>query len=249
MIAARWAMLLIAGAGWHGIVLLAGRAEGVGLATTLALGAALGWLSVRARHDVAPARLVAGLLLIAAAPLTGVALVEIGAVVAALLWCAMPRLRWPALALALLALPILPTLDVLAAYPLRRVSAMLTVAMLRLNGIGVGLEGVALRWHGRELLFDGPCSGVRMLWATLVLACVLAMVRRARPAAFAAILAGAVGVAILGNALRAASLFYLEEGFVALPGDAAMHEVVGLAAFALVAAAAMALPMRRSART
>lgn len=248
MIPARGAMAIVAGAGWHGIALLAGRAEGVGLATTLALGVALGWQAIRAQHDVAPFRLTASLLLIAVAPLTGFALVEIGALVAAMLWCALPRLRWPMLALALLALPILPTLDVLTAYPLRRVSAALTVALLRLNGVGVGLEGVALQWHGRELLFDGPCSGVRMLWATLVLASLLGLMRHAGPAAFAAILAAAVGVAIVGNALRAASLFYLEEGFVTLPGGAALHEIVGIAAFALVAAAALSVPVHRSAR-
>lgn len=241
MIPARGAAAMVGGAGWHGVWLLAGRADGVGLATTLALLAALGWALLRATHGVRAGGLVVALLASGAAAMTGVALIEMGVLVAALCWCAMPRLSWPVLALALLAVPILPTLDVLVAGPLRRVSALLTAALLRLNGIGVTLEGVALDWHGRQLLFDGPCSGVRMLWALLVLASLAGAIRQAPPLRFALLLAGAVAVAIVGNALRAASLFYVESGFVPMMQGPVAHEAVGLAAFAIVAGAAVLL--------
>lgn len=245
MIPARAAAAIVALGGWHGLWLLAGRADGVGMATTLALLAALGWALVRARHAVRADALAACLLAIGVAGWTGIALVEIGVTVTALLWCALPRLRWPVLALALLAVPILPTLDVLLAWPLRRVSALLTLGMLRMNGIGVGLEGVALEWHGQQLLFDGPCSGVRMLWAMLVLASLAAAIRGLPPLRFALLLAGAVVVAIIGNAVRAASLFYVESGFVPMLQGPIAHEAVGLAAFALVAGGAVALVSRR----
>lgn len=241
MIPARTAAVALAGAGWHGLWLLAGRADGFGLATTLALLAALGWSLSQARHAVSDTGVIGAAVAIGVAAVPGVALVEIGVVVAALTWCASPRLRWPVLALALLAVPILPTLDVLAAWPLRRVSALLTTAMLRANGIGVTVEGVALDWHGRQLLFDGPCSGVRMLWALLVLASLAAAVRGLPPLRFAALLVGAVGVAIVGNALRAASLFYVESGFVPMIHGPLAHEAVGLAAFAIVAGGVVAL--------
>lgn len=247
MIPARCAAVAVAASGWHALVLLAGRADGVGLATTVALAAALGWTLVRADHAVRTERLIVAVLAIAVAALTGVALIEIGATIAALLWCAVPRLRWPVLALALLAVPILPTLDVLFAWPLRRVSALLTVGMLRMNGIGVQLNGVALEWHGQQLLFDGPCSGIRMLWAMLVLASLAAAIKRLPPIRFALLLVGAVVVAILGNALRAAGLFYLESGFVPVLQGPVTHEAVGLAAFALVGGVGLALmsePMR-----
>jgi exosortase/archaeosortase family protein len=241
VMSARDAAVLVAAAGWHALWLLAGRADGVGLATTLALLAALGWSLGQARHLVGAGRLMAVLLASGAAAMTGVALIEMGVVVAALSWCAMPRLRWPVLTLALLAVPILPTLDVLVAWPLRRLSALLTAAMLRANGIGVTLEGVALEWHGRELLFDGPCSGVRMLWALLVLASLAAAIRALPPVRFALLLVGAVWVAIVGNALRAASLFYVESGFVPIIHGPVAHEAVGLAAFGLVAVGAVTL--------
>lgn len=247
MIPAQIAAALVAGSGWHGLWLLAGRADGVGLATTLALLAALGWALLRACHEVRTGGLIVALLGNGAAAMSGVALIEIGAVVAALAWCAMARLRLSVLMLALLAVPILPTLDMLLAWPLRRMSALLTAAMLRLNGIGVTLEGVALEWHGRQLLFDGPCSGVRMLWALLVLACLAAAIRGLPPVRFALLLAGAVVVAIIGNALRAASLFYVESGFVPMIHGPVAHEAVGLAAFAIAAGGALALVSRRKA--
>ncbi len=245
VIPARIAAAIVAGGGWHGLSLLAGRADGVGLATTLALLAALGWALVHATHEVRADGVVAVLVASAAAALTGVALIEIGVVVAGLCWSAMPRLRWPVLALALLAAPILPTLDILVAGPLRRVSALLTAGLLRMNGIGVTLEGVALEWHGRELLFDGPCSGVRMLWALLVLASLVGAIVQVPPVRFALLLAGAVAVAIVGNALRAASLFYVESGFIPILHGPVVHEAVGLAAFAFVAGAAVLLLTRR----
>ena len=248
MIRARIAAALVAGAGWHGLGLLAGRADGVGLTTTLALLAALGWALMRAQHHVRPGGLIVLLLGSGAAAMTRVALLEIGAVVAGLAWCAMPRPRLPVLMLALLAVPILPTLEMLLAWPLRRLSAMLTAAMLRLNGFSVTLEGVALEWHGRQLLFDGPCSGVRMLWALLVLACLAAAIRELQPLRFALVLAGAIVVAILGNALRAASLFYVESGLVPIIHGPVAHEAVGLAAFAIVTAGALALVSRWSVR-
>jgi len=245
VIPAYLAALLVAGGGWHGLWLLAGRADGVGLATALALAAALGWALVRASHAV-PAFHVALLLVGSAlAGLSNTALIEIGAVVAGLYRCASVRPRWPVLALALLAVPVLPTLDVLVAWPLRRASALATAGLLRMNGVGVGLEGVALEWHGQRLLFDGPCSGVRMLWALLVLASLAGAVERASPLRFAGLLTAAAAVALAGNALRAASLFYVETGSVAVPGGPAMHEAVGLAAFAVAAAVAVPLLSRK----
>mgnify|MGYP007050668913 CR=1 FL=1 len=62
------------------------------------------------------------------------------------------------------------------------------------------------------------------------------------PGRFALLLAGAALLALFGNALRAAGLFYLETGLVAWAGGPALHEAVGLAAFALVGGGALALP-------
>ncbi|WP_082467298.1 exosortase/archaeosortase family protein [Sphingomonas sp. Leaf25] len=244
MIPARIAAGVVAGAGWHALVQLAGRADGAGLATTLALLAVLGWALLRAGHGVSSTGLTVTLLALGVAAVSGITLLEIIVLVAALGWCALGAWRWPPMLLALLGVPMLPTLDVLVAGPLRRISAVLTTWLLRGNGIDVSLEGVALQWQGKQLLFDGPCSGVRMLWALLVLACAAGVIQRMPPARFALLLAATVIVAVVGNALRAASLFYLEAGFVTAIGGPVAHEAIGLAAFAIVAGGAVALLAR-----
>ena len=241
MIPARIAAAIVLTGGWRAVELLAGRLEGVGLVTSLALAGGLAWGLARARHSLSGSHLAATLLGMAGAGATGVALLQMGATVAALLLCAMPRPQWSLLSLAVLALPVLPTLDVLLAWPLRRISALITVAMLRLNGVGVGLEGVALEWHGQQLLFDGPCSGIRMLWAMLVLGSLIGFVHQLSAWRLALLLGLAVVAAVLGNALRAASLFYLESGFVPALSGPVVHEAVGLAAFAIVGCATLAM--------
>lgn len=250
---ARLALLLALGACWDAWRLLAGRIDDAASAAPIAaFVAALAWRMARAEKPapVPRAQLGALLLLYLIASLTGPALVQIGAasaLVATLAWhgCGRSLPRLPMIGLALLMLPILPTLDFLLAYPLRRVSGMLTVALLRLNGISVSLEGIALEWHGRLLLFDGACSGVRMLWASLILASLIALVHGFGPWRYVRTLAVAAAIAVAGNGLRAASLFYLEHGYAAPLGGPVAHEAVGMMAFVLLAAAIlMAVPRR-----
>ena len=62
---------------------------------------------------------------------------------------------------------------------------------------------------------------------------------------FALLLLGAVAVAIVGNALRAASLFYVESGFIPMLHGPVVHEAVGIAAFAFVAGPAVLLLSRQ----
>lgn len=241
----RSAAALVVVACWDAWRLLLARAGDLEAAAILAALTAV--LAHRAwqvgAEPVRPWPVVAALAASAVASWTGPALLQIGAAVAALVLSLYPHGRWPVLALALLALPVLPTLDFLLAYPLRHVSALVTAAMLRLNGMAVGVEGVALVWGERRLLFDGPCSGVRMLWAALLLASLVAAARRLDPGRFALLLVVAALLALSGNALRAAGLFYLEAGMVSWANGPALHEAVGLAAFLLVAAAALA-PLR-----
>jgi exosortase len=239
-------LLLVAAACWDGWRLLAGRIEdvtGAALVVALLVGLAWGWR--RAGASVPGWLIAVSLAAYAAAAATGPALLQIGAMVTAvtlMIWHGTGRQlpRLPLIGLVLLALPILPTLDFLLAYPLRRISAVLTVGLLRMNGVAVDVQGVALEWQGRLLLFDGPCSGIRMLWAALVLASVLALAGRFGPWRYARALGMAVTIAVAGNALRAASLFYLENGFVAPLQGPVAHEAVGLLAFALLGVATIA---------
>ena len=147
---------------------------------------------------------------------------------------------WPPLVgLALLALPVFPSLDFYLAYPLRLAGASLSAALLQLNGIAVGVDGVALSWNGSLLLFDAACSGVRMLWASLFLVSTVALAAGFGLLRYVRALAVAVALAVAGNAIRAASLFYVENGLAGPLQGPAAHEAVGLVSFLLLALATL----------
>jgi len=137
--------------------------------------------------------------------------------------------------LVALALPVLPSLQFTLGYPMRIVSAALSVAALQAQGLVVARQGTFLVWRGEMVQFDAPCSGVNMLWAGLLLTlmgCVL--LRLSAPRVVLAV-ALSVTLAIAGNALRASSLFYLEAGLVA-DAPSWWHEAIGIVAFVLSAA-------------
>jgi exosortase/archaeosortase family protein len=159
------------------------------------------------------------------------------------------ELHWPPLVgLALLALPVLPSLDFYLAYPMRLAGSALAAALLRLNGIAVGVEGVALSWNGSLLLFDAACSGVRMLWAGLLLVSAVGLAAGFGPGRYARAVAIVAGIAIAGNAVRAASLFYVENGFAGPLRGPVAHEAVGLISFLMLALAILFCVAPRTAR-
>lgn len=241
------ALALVAIAFWNGWRLLAERSgDGVSALLLAAVALAASWPAMRriarsAAAPVPPAPLGAAFLLYAAASLAAPFLVQAAIAVATfLLLCrhvggsSAPAL--PLVGLGLLALPVLPSFDFAFAYPMRLACARLTAWLLQLNGVGVSVEGVALAWNGKLLLFDAACSGVRMLWASLFLVSGIALAAQFGPLRYARSLALAVGVTIGASALRAASLFYVENGFVARMQGPVWHEAVGIAAFIMLAA-------------
>lgn len=150
------------------------------------------------------------------------------------LWCTYAygtSLQPGILGLLLLSLPILPTAEFYMGYPLRRVVALLTAPLLRVTGFEVVPDGTCLNWSGELVWIDGPCSGIKMLWAGAYLSLSLAswLGLSWRGTSFAVALS-AIAV-VIGNILRSASLFYMETGIVHLPAWA--HEWVGIAAFLL----------------
>ena len=83
------------------------------------------------------------------------------------------------IALFVLSLPLIASLQFYAGYPLRAMTAEGATQLLNLFGFDVARSGVAMSWEGRTILVDAPCSWVRMLWTASFLACALA-VQRAR---------------------------------------------------------------------
>lgn len=244
---------------WDAWRLLAGRfGDGLSALPLILVGLAVAAPAVRRiaagqAEPVPLGRLSLALSAYIVATLAGPALAVAAVAVAALvLLCrriAGGGLSWPALlGLALLALPVLPSLDFYLAYPMRLAGAELTAALLRLNGIAVSVDGVALSWNGSLLLFDSACSGVRMLWACLFLVSAVALARGFDLVRYARAVAIAVGMAIAGNAIRAASLFYVENEFVARLQGPVAHEAVGLLSFLMLALATLAWVAPRTGR-
>ncbi len=135
--------------------------------------------------------------------------------------------------LVLLALPVLPSLEFYTAYPVRLAAIEATAALLRMNGIAVGVEGLALRFGEQLIQFDAPCSGVRMLWTAWFFASALAHLYRFTWWRYLAALAIATALAIGGNIVRASSLFYLEAKLLPFEETAWMHEALGTVAFGM----------------
>lgn len=145
--------------------------------------------------------------------------------------------------LVALSLPVLPSLQFVLAYPMRVISATLTVELLRLQGLAIERQGTFLVWQGEMVQFDAPCSGVSMLWAGLLLTFLGCILLRLPAARMLAATLATLALAVAGNALRAASLFYVEAGLIA-DAPAWWHDGIGLAAFALSSTATLWLLVR-----
>jgi exosortase len=208
----------------------------------------------RLRSGIAPApvdfaTVSAGLGLYIAAtlwapPLVRIAIAAVTSLVAIHQLGAGRRPSAPFVGLVLLALPVLPSLEFFLAYPLRVASAGITAGLLRMNGFPVAVDGVGLRWGDALIQFDAACSGVRMLWGALFLTSALALIAGYPVRRYALLLAATIPLTIFANALRAASLFYIEADAAALSLPAIAHELTGVAAFAMLAAALLGLGTR-----
>lgn len=205
---------------------------------------AMVWRAPAAQPVTSALALPAGLLALYAigaaagvAPIVAALLAALALAALASAWRLGRRMDAALLALCVLSLPIAASLQFYCGYPLRILAGSLTVAMLRMNGIAVAREGAMLAWNDQLIAIDAPCSGVKMLWAGLYLACALAASYRLPAARTMAALALACAVVVAANAVRAAALFHTEAGLLQLPPWA--HQASGVVCF--IAAALLIL--------
>jgi exosortase/archaeosortase family protein len=238
------ALIAVALACWSAWLELAARVMGPEAMLPIAL--VLGALAARPLADRASTRPVplAPLILLLAAHIIAVLfappIFRIAPASLAVCWCLHaacdPRApRASFYGLVLLALPVLPTLEFYAAYPVRLAAIEASANLLRMNGVAAGVEGLALRFGGELIQFDAPCSGVRMLWTCGFLASALAYLHGFSTWRYALALVLATLFAIAGNIVRATSLFYLEAGLFEVHEMRWLHAAVGIAAFAMTA--------------
>lgn len=135
----------------------------------------------------------------------------------------------------LLSLPIMPSLQFFLGYPLRVLSGEVAARLINLAGYPVVRDGTLLTWRDHAVFVDAPCSGVKMLWAGMMLALALAVLRGHGPLRTAAMGVLALAAVVAGNILRTSALFFLETGVVKGPDWA--HSAIGVSVF--LAAAVM----------
>ncbi|MBI2811744.1 MAG: archaeosortase/exosortase family protein [Candidatus Melainabacteria bacterium] len=142
-------------------------------------------------------------------------------------------------ALLALSLPVVASLNYYLGYPLRILACQMAAVMLNIGGLAVNVQGTEILSNNSIVGIDPPCSGIKMLWVALYLSATCASLRGLRSPQTLKLLAISLPAAIVANALRVSSLFYVESGIVPVSGvwHTLVHSGVGVAIFALSAAA------------
>jgi len=187
----------------------------------------LGWLALAAAATLAATLARTGVGPLPALPPLAAALVAMLALACALL-AFLPRqlAAWPVAGLAVLALPLLSSLQFYAGYPLRVVTAEVSRWLLA-PGFEVAREGSSLWVDGRQVIVDAPCSGVQMAWLGYFTACVVALWARRDERSFLARLPAVGALVLIGNIVRNSLLVALEAADQA--PTPWLHDAFGLA--------------------
>ncbi len=232
---------------WAAARVADGSDDPLGLAAMVALGALVFALEPRLRGQPKPGWAMAALGAMVAATLALFTLPPlVGALFASLAMAAGLRAFMPSgqpmlpmAGLAVLALPVVSSLQFYAGYPLRVVTAQLSTWGLQAAGFAAERSGTAMQVQGHLVIVDAPCSGVQMVWMAYFCACIAAAVCGLRDRQLLARLPW-VGVLVLtGNVLRNSVLVAMEAQQERV-SDAA-HQGIGLLVLVLVCVGVMAV--------
>ena len=231
---------------WAAARVVDGSDDPLGVAALAVLVIAVARLAPALRGEPRPGWLAAALALSVAATAAVFVLPPLaGALLAALalacgLAAVMPAGRpvLPLAGLALLALPLISSLQFYAGYPLRVITAEASTCLLRVFGWAVQRSGASMVVEGRLVLVDAPCSGVQMVWMAYFCACTVALVGAMPDRRWLRRLP-AVGLIVLaGNTLRNRVLVALQaRGTV----PEALHQAIGGVVLAVVCTAVVAV--------
>lgn len=209
----------------------------------------LGWLALASAGTLAATLLRTGIGPLHALPPLPASLIALLAIAAGLL-AVMPRRVAPApvLGLAVLALPILSSLQFYAGFPLRMITAEASRWLL-MPFFEVQREAASLIVDGRLVIVDAPCSGVQMAWCGYFVACVVALWVGRSNRGFLTRLPWVGLVALGANVLRNSVLVAFEGA--GMPLGEAWHQAIGLAVLAAACAeiAWLMAPLRHRRRT
>lgn len=139
--------------------------------------------------------------------------------------------------LMLLSIPLVASLNFYFGYPMRLLASFLAAAMLNLGGLAVSAQGAEIVCNSSIVGIDQPCSGIKMLWVALYLAATLSSLFRFNSGKTINMLLVALAMAIVANAIRVSSLFYIETKIIDVGPHwhGFVHSGIGVASFALLA--------------
>jgi exosortase/archaeosortase family protein len=170
--------------------------------------------------------------LFAAPPLAAALLAVLSLAAHACAWLPERTPRVALAGLALLALPLVASLQFYVGYPLRVFTAQFSAWMLQAIGTEAERSGASMTVGGQLVIVDAPCSGVQMAWMAYFAAFGAAAFARRRDGALVRRLP-LVGLTVLiTNVLRNTALVALEARPQGLAPWA--HEAIGLLALAAV---------------
>lgn len=195
---------------------------------------ALGWLALATLGTLAATVLRTGAGVLPAFPPLAAGLVAVLALACGLV-AFLPRrvAAAPVALLAVLALPLLASLQFYAGYPLRLLTAEASRWLLA-PAFEVVRDGVNLWVDGRLVIVDAPCSGVQMAWLGYFAASVVAL-RTGRDSTSFVRRLPAVGLLVMaGNVVRNGVLVAFEGAGRALAP--VWHDALGLLLLAAVCA-------------
>jgi exosortase/archaeosortase family protein len=150
-------------------------------------------------------------------------------------WLPEGAARAPLAGLAVLALPLIASLQFYAGYPLRVITAQVSAWLLQLGGVEALRSGASMTVRGQLVVVDAPCSGVQMVWFAYFTACSFAAFEGHRDGAFLRRLPLVGALVMCANIARNSVLVTLESRPQGLSASA--HEAIGLLALLLLCAA------------
>ncbi|HEY9684241.1 MAG TPA: archaeosortase/exosortase family protein [Oculatellaceae cyanobacterium] len=155
--------------------------------------------------------------------------------------------------LLVLALPLMPSLNFFASYPLQAIVATGSAALLSLLGLSVSPDGTLMNINEHLVSIDAPCSGIQMLWTALYLSMIIALRFELNSKKTFFLVFLTIPITIAANILRA-SILVLFDRFAKTPSwyfatqyEPQMHLLVGLVIFAVICIALIHVGMRLSA--
>ncbi len=136
--------------------------------------------------------------------------------------------------LLMLALPINATLQFYIGFPLRLLSSKIAGTLLRLSGINISVSGGVIQFGELAVSVDAPCSGVKMLYVTALLVCLISVYNNLSFVKTILLSVSGLLILIVANSLRATWLFFSESSLIFASHKKIIHDITGVVIFLLI---------------